>query len=505
MTKTALLSVWDKEGLIPLARRLQENGWRLIASGGTARALDEAGINVIPVQEITGQPPLFGGRVKTLHPAIHAGILAPHTASARDELNRQGWMEIDLVVVNLYPFQEAVNDPVADHGQVLEHIDIGGVALMRAAAKNYQRVTVLPGPEDYPASLDVLDKEKYRMEMAHKAFAVTNAYDAAIARYFSEQCQIPVTETFTLYPGQPLRYGENPHQEAAFLSRKPGGSPFNGTLLHGKPLSYNNLLDLEGGWRSVHRFQQPAVAIIKHTSPCGVAVAGEAHQAFKRALASDPTSAFGSVIASNRPIQTPFVDAVGDLFVECIMAPDFSPHALRRLSQNENLRLFQTSQVQAPPGSEYRSIPGGFLRQTPDQGDPEGDSRWHVVSDRSPSDQERKGLRFAWKAVMDVKSNAVLLAKTRGQEQFTVGIGGGQPNRVDCLRMAGQRAGNRAQGAVLASDAFFPFPDGIRLAAEMGVCAVIQPGGSIRDADVIKEANQQGMAMIFTGHRHFRH
>lgn len=505
MTKTALLSVWDKRGLISLARLLQEDAWGLIASGGTARALEEAGINVESVQDFTGQPPLFEGRVKTLHPAIHAGILAPDTASAREKLAQQGWKNIDLVVVNLYPFQETAEKKDASHEQVLEHIDIGGVALLRAAAKNYRRVTVLSDPEDYPRSLQVLDNEEFRLRMARKAFMTTTAYDEAIARYFRDLSQVQEAAAITLYPGQTMRYGENPHQEAAFLARKPGGTPFNSTLLHGKPLSYNNLLDLEGAWRTVHRFQQPAVAIIKHTSPCGVAVAREVHQAFTRALASDPTSAFGSVIASNRPIHIPFVEAVGDLFVECIMAPDFAPQALQRLSQNESLRLLQSSQDQPFPDPEYRSIPGGFLKQTPDRGDPGVSSGWKIVSERDPTDQEKTALQFAWKAVMDVKSNAVLLAKAHRQERYTVGISGGQPNRVDCVRMAGYRAGDRAQGSVLASDAFFPFPDGIRLAAELGVTAVIQPGGSIRDTEVIAEANQQGMAMIFTGNRHFRH
>jgi len=505
MTKTALLSVWDKQGLVPLARLLQEDHWQLIASGGTAQTLEEAGINVTPVQEITGQPPLFDGRVKTLHPAIHAGILAPDSTSAREELKRQGWAAIDLVVVNLYPFQETARHNDSGHDQVLEHIDIGGVALLRAAAKNYQRVGVLPDPEDYPRALQELDKEEFRYRMAFKAFSITTAYDEAIARYFRDRSQLQELSTITLYPGQPLRYGENPHQEAAFLAREPGGTPFNGTLLSGKPLSYNNLLDLEGAWRTVNRFQEPAVAIIKHTSPCGVAVAEEVSRAFKWALASDSTSAFGSVIASNRPIHSPFVEAVGDLFVECIMAPDFSPDALQTLSRNENLRLFQTSQDQLLLNAEYRSLPGGFLRQAPDRGFQEGETGWNVVTKRAPTEQEQTALRFAWKAVMDVKSNAVLLAKARGKDRYTVGIGGGQPNRVDCVRMAGQRAGDRAPGSVLASDAFFPFPDGIRMAAEMGVSAVIQPGGSIRDEEITKEANQQGMAMIFTGHRHFRH
>lgn len=503
--KRALLSVWDKRGLVPLAYRLKENGWQLIASGGTALALNEAEIEVIPVRDLTGEPELFGGRVKTLHPAIHAGILAPDTEAARDQLHKRGWEQIDLVVVNLYPFQDVINQPQTNHSQAIEHIDIGGVALLRGAAKNYQRVVTLCDPDDYPRDLSQLEQESFREKMAYKVFVTTAAYDDAIARYFGNRFGFPQPTKHLLYPVQQLRYGENPHQQAIFYASEPGETPFHGRLLQGKPLSYNNLLDLEGAWRSVQRFERPAVVVVKHTSPCGVAEADQIEDALPLALDSDPVSAFGSVIASNRPVTESFVGKLGDLFLECLIAPDFTGAALQNLAKNQNLRLVRVPPEQMSPKKELRSISGGYLEQDVDQGDPEEVPNWEVMTDCQPTPLEIDTLRFAWKAVMDVKSNAVLLARTEANAHFTVGIGGGQPNRVDSLRIAGLRAGERAQGSVLSSDAFFPFPDGIRLAADLGVIAIVQPGGSIRDQEVIAEANRLGLCMLFTGVRHFRH
>lgn len=504
MNKTAVISVWDKNGLIPLAEDLAAQNWKLIASGGTARLLQEAGIEVIPVEEITGEAELFDGRVKTLHPALHAGILAPATENAREVLDQKGWPRIDLVVVNLYPFQSVIREEDISWERAVEFIDIGGSALLRAGAKNHQRVTVLMDPEDYPADLKNLEDLNFRRRMACKAFQVSADYDRAISRYFGAELGDSEPQKRELHAPISLRYGENPHQDAVFYPAQPAGTPFNGKLLGGKPLSYNNLLDLDGALRSAARFQGPAVVVVKHTSPCGIAEAESVETALPLAVASDPVSAFGSVIACNRQVTAGFADALGDLFLECLAAPDFTEDAIEILARRENLRLLRIPSEAVGNLRELRSIPGGYLEQDIDQGDP-GEGEWQVVTGQQLSDLQWSLLRFAWRAVIDVKSNAVLLSAGNENESYTVGIGGGQPNRVDCVRIAGERAGDRAAGSVLASDAFFPFPDGIQQAASLGVTAVVQPGGSIRDEEVIKEAERLGVAMVFTGTRHFRH
>ncbi len=504
MNKTAVISVWNKSGIIPLAQKLVEEGWELIASGGTARVLQEAGIDVIPIEEITGEPEMFDGRVKTLHSALHAGILAPGTEAAREELEKKSWRRIGLVVVNLYPFQSIIQEEGISWERAVEFIDIGGSALMRAGAKNHQQVTVLTDPEDYPDDLRKLEELYFRRRMARKAFQISADYDRAISRYFGSELGEPEPQERILHAPVALRYGENPHQGAVFYPARSGGIPFYGKLLGGKPLSYNNLLDLDGAIRSAARFQRPAVVVVKHTSPCGIAAGESVEKALPLAVASDPVSAFGSVIACNREVNAGFADALGDLFLECLAAPAFTEDAKEILARRENLRLFQIPLERSLNLRELKSISGGYLEQDVDQGDP-GDGKWQVVTGKQPSDLEWTLLRFAWRAVMDVKSNAVLLAAGNKNKRYTVGIGGGQPNRVDCVRIAGERAGDRAAGSVLASDAFFPFPDGIQLAASLGVTAVIQPGGSIRDNEVIKEADRLGVGMVFTGTRHFRH
>jgi phosphoribosylaminoimidazolecarboxamide formyltransferase / IMP cyclohydrolase len=504
MNKTAVISVWNKSGLIPLAQKLVEEGWELIASGGTARVLQEAGVDVIPVEEITGEPEMFDGRVKTLHPAVHAGILAPGTEAAREELEKKSWRRIGLVVVNLYPFQSVIQEEGIRWERAVEFIDIGGSALMRAGAKNHQQVTVLMDPEDYPDDLRNLEELNFRRRMARKAFQISADYDRAISRYFGSELGEPEPQERELFAPVSLRYGENPHQDAVFYPAKPGATPFNGKLLGGKPLSYNNLLDLDGALRSAAHFQHPAVVVVKHTSPCGIAAGENVEKALPLAVASDPVSAFGSVIACNREVNVGFADALGDLFLECLAAPAFTENAKEILARRESLRLLQIPSERIVNLRELKSISGGYLEQDIDQGDP-GDRKWQVVTGQQPSDLIWTLLRFAWRAVIDVKSNAVLLAAGNKNERYTVGIGGGQPNRVDCVRIAGERAGDRAAGSVLASDAFFPFPDGIQQAASLGVTAVIQPGGSIRDNEVIKEADRLGVAMVFTGTRHFRH
>ncbi|MCJ7568948.1 MAG: bifunctional phosphoribosylaminoimidazolecarboxamide formyltransferase/IMP cyclohydrolase [Anaerolineales bacterium] len=501
----ALFSVWDKAGLTDFAAALGARGWELVASGGTARALAEADLPVRQVSELTGEPEMLDGRVKTLHPAVHAGLLARDTPEDRAELEAHGWRPIDLVAINLYPFEEIVALHDVTLEQAVEHIDIGGVTLLRAAAKNFARVTVLCDPADYPLALDTPDPAAFRQRMAHKAFVRTAVYDAAIETYLARLVGGAIPLRLTYYPSLELRYGENPHQQATFYSSGPSGAPMGGELLQGKPLSYNNLLDLDAAWRAAAAYAEPAVVVVKHTSPCGIAIAPNAAEAVSPAIASDPVSAFGSVIACNRVVNEAFVEALGDLFVECLVATGFNDGARQCLGTQQNLRLLKMPATELTEHYELRSVVGGLLWQTLDFGDPTDAPPWRVVTRRKPSERELDDMRFAWQACQSVKSNAVVLAHSDSQCRFTVGIGGGQPNRIDCVRIAGERAGERAAGAVLASDAFFPFPDGVETASTLGVTAVVQPGGSVRDAAVIKTADDMGLAMVFTGVRHFRH
>ncbi len=508
----ALLSVSDKTNLLDFARALYYHNVELIASGGTARFLQQAGLPVTSVEQLTGLPEMLDGRVKTLHPMIFAGILARDTADDRADLARMNAQMIDLVVVNLYPFQKTVAQRFVTLRDAIEHIDIGGVALLRAAAKNYERVAVVCDPCDYGLVLNDLARHgsvsrETREVLALKAFAHTAAYDAAIRDYLMglQSADTPIL-TLTLHKVQELRYGENPHQQAAFFSLSKNGcaGPLDGQLLQGKPLSYNNLLDLDAAWRAVNQFEQPAVVIVKHLSPCGIACAEALHHAYAAALACDPISAFGGVIAANRPMDAATVEALGELFVECIIAPAFAEEARAQLAQRKNCRLLQAEWTPNGTAYEYRSILGGMLRQTVDQGDPPC-TKWQVVTQVQPSEADMRALRFAWKACQHVHSNAIVIAREAGSALATVGIGGGQSNRVDSVRLAAMRAGERARGAVLASDAFFPFPDGVEEAAKAGVRAIIQPGGAQRDAEVIAAADRAGLAMVFTGVRHFRH
>lgn len=513
----ALLSVHDKTGLIAFARGLHDMDWELVASGGTARALAEAGLPVITVEEVTGTPEMLGGRVKTLHPAIHAAILARE--SDLPELDRLGYTPIDLVACNLYPFAGTVASG-ADPEVVIEQIDIGGVTLLRAAAKNHARVIVICDPGDYQATFARLrngesDDPAWREALAGKAFAHTRDYDEAVAEYFvtgssewsARSGGLPDTFELALGGAKRLRYGENPHQQGAFYPYPESRGLLGGQVLGGnKTLSYNNLLDLDAAWRAVELHEAPAVVIVKHLNPCGIAIAGHIAEGFPAALASDPVSAFGGVIAVNREVDSTFVDALNDLFVEAITAPAFTADALEMLAaRRKNCRLVQM----APAGDtdsafEFRSVRGGVLLQSIDRGDPR-DASWRVVTRRAPTDDEMTALRFAWKAAQAVRSNAIVLATGGGSAFATVGIGGGLPSRVDAARLAVEKAGGRARGAVMASDAFFPFADSVQVGAAAGVTAVIAPGGSIRDEDVIAAADEAGLAMIFTGVRHFRH
>ena len=501
--KRSLISVYDKTGLVDFARPLAGRGVELVASGGTARALREAGLTVRAVSDLTGSPEILGGRVKTLHPAIHGPILSRRTPADQDQLGGLGWGEIDLVVVNLYPFEQTAAGPDVSLETVIEQIDIGGVALLRAAAKNFAHVTVVCDPADYAPVLAEIKTQgeislETRRRLAVHAFARTAAYDAAIWRYLADDGDLlPEKLVLGLDKLTALRYGENPHQQAALYALPGVTGPLGGEQLQGKPLSYNNLLDLDAAWRAGVAFERPTLVIVKHLSPCGIASADTLVEAFPLALAGDPVSAFGGVVAANRRFDGPTARALGNLFVEAIAAPAFTGEAREVFGGRSGCRLVALG----PMGDdkvEMRSIRGGVVLQERDRGD---QAEWQVVTRRAPAEAEMTALRFAWRAVAHVKSNGILLA----QGEAAAGIGGGLPSRVDAVRLAVTKAGERAQGAVMASDAFFPFPDGVEVAAEAGVTAVVQPGGSVRDQQVIEAADRLGLAMCFTGVRHFRH
>ena len=500
----AILSVHDKTNLVPFARGLHELGWTLLASGGTARALRENALPVTEVADYTQSPEILSGRVKTLHPAIHGGLLARGTARDRAELQRLNWDYIDLVAVNLYPFEETIAKADATLDDAIENIDIGGVTLIRAAAKNFQRVTLVCDPRDYDAVLHELREggvqDATRKHLALKGFAMTAQYDAAIHAYLAgaEILQL------TAYPVQTLRYGENPHQRATLYAFTRDGGALGGRVLQGKELSYNNLLDLDAAWRAAASFEEPCIVIVKHLSPCGIAIASDVRDAFLHALASDPLSAFGGVIAANRAFDADTAHALGELFVECIAAPNFTDEARAILAARKNLRLVEMPDLEITPRYELRTLTRGILKQDIDFGDPEN-AEWKIVSQRAPNQDELRALKFAWKACQHVKSNAIVFARAFENGAATVGIGGGQPNRVDCVKIAAERAGENARGAVMASDAFFPFPDSVELAARAGITAIVHPGGSVRDADALAAADAHNMAMVVTGVRHFRH
>ncbi len=506
----ALLSVSNKQGLTDLGRALHALGYTLVASGGTAQALRAAGLPVRAVHDLTGFPELLGGRVKTLHPAVHAGILSRRTPQDQAELERHGLQPVDVVVVNLYPFAETVRAGEVDLSDALEQIDIGGVALLRAAAKNFPHVVVLSDPADYSWVVAALKQgaltQEQRRALALKAFRHTAVYDATIAAYLAQGVPqdplLPPTWPVGLEQVQSLRYGENPHQQAALYRQPLQKAPF--TQLHGKAMSYNNWLDLDAAWRAAQDFPVPAVVIVKHGNPCGIGLGDSVASAYRRALASDPVSAFGSVIAVHGVVDRAAAEAMRGLFIEVLAAEDFTPDALDVLrAKSRFLRLLR---AQAAPDlrREARVTVAGWLVQTPDTA-PEDEDAWQVVTQRTPTAEEWEGLRFAWRAVKHVRSNAIVLARRVENAWATVGVGAGQMSRVDAVHMAVYKAGERAQGAVLASDAFFPFPDGVELAAQHGVTAVVQPGGSKRDSEVIAAADRLGLAMVFTGRRHFRH
>ncbi len=509
----ALISVYDKRELLGFARLMVNLGWDIVASGGTQHTLEAAGIAVTPVEQLTGVPEMLGGRVKTLHPAIHAGILARGRDEDLQALAEQGYAPINMVVCNLYPFQDTVSQAGTTVQDAVEQIDIGGVTLLRGAAKNFMQVAAVCDPGDYAklgAELQATGEIELatRRKLAVKAFAHTRNYDTAIHAYLSEDVALgtmtdalPQQYSLGLSLSQEMRYGENPHQKAGYYSLHATDGPLGGQLLGGKALSYNNILDVDAAWRAVSAYTDPTVVIVKHLTPTGIATNESIAGAYEQALASDPVSAFGGIFAVNRVVDDAFVDAIGSIFVECIVAPEFTLSAQQTLAEKrKNCRLLQLAQPHDGSEFDLRSVHRGLLLQQADVGDPDG-TNFKTVTERAPTADELAALEFAWKAVQHVKSNAIVLAT----KNTTVGIGGGLPSRVDAVELAVKKAGDKAVGAVLASDAFFPFSDGLEAAVVAGVKAVIQPGGSIRDNKVIAAANEAGLAMVFTGTRHFRH
>jgi len=506
MKRLALISVYDKKGLEQLGRGLAGLGFGLVASGGTARALQGFGLEVQAVDELTGFPSLLDGRVKTLHPAVAGGILARRTPEHLAELEQHGIAPIDVVVCNLYPFSETVARQGVSEQEAIEEIDIGGVTLLRAAAKNNESVTVVCDPADYPAVLEALTAGEVslplRRRMALKAFQHTAAYDAAIAGWLGEVVEggeaLPEFLGLAARRLQVMRYGENPHQQAALYAWAGQEPVFK--QLSGKELSYNNLVDLDAACAIPREFAEPTVAIIKHTNPCGLASADNLVEAFQMALDCDPISAFGSIIATNREVDVDLVKAIGKLFVEVLVAPSYTEKAAARLAKRKK-KCRVVIAGQAGEGAPImRSVRGGILVQ---QADVRGvdQSTWNVVTKRQPTEEERGSLAFAWLAAKHVKSNAIVFARGKA----LVGVGAGQMNRVDSVFLAARRAGDKARGAVMGSDAFFALREGVETAAAAGITAIIQPGGSIRDEQVIEAADRLGLAMVFTGERHFRH
>ncbi|MEA2600633.1 MAG: phosphoribosylaminoimidazolecarboxamide formyltransferase / cyclohydrolase [Acidobacteriota bacterium] len=514
--RRALISVFDKRGLEELARGLSRLGIEVVSTGGTLKFLEEKGIPVTGVSGATGFPEILDGRVKTLHPKVHGGILANRSVPEHLEaLAEHGIDRIDLVVVNLYPFRETVARG-ASFEETIEMIDVGGPTMIRAAAKNAEGVVVVVDPEDYPRVLGALEEgggvapENLRRELAVKAFRHTASYDVAISEWLAAQEEgtvefFPGRKTLELRREMVLRYGENPHQGGAVYSVEGGPGVFGGfAALQGKELSWNNLLDADAARKMAGMFDptaEAAVIIVKHNNPCGIGRGADLAEAYRRALATDPVSAFGSVIALNREADGVFAEAMADLFVEVLLAPGFSPEARERFATKKNLRLIECPLYRPHAREvELRALDGGFLAQPPDAY-PDDPLSWTCPTKRKPSPEERRALEFAWKVVRYVKSNAIVVANA----DQTVGVGAGQMSRVDSCRLAVEKAQLPVAGTVAASDAFFPFRDGVDVLIKAGVTGVVQPGGSKRDDEAVAAADEAGVAMVFTGVRHFRH
>jgi len=520
----ALVSVSDKSGIGQLGRVLSELGIEILSTGGTARALRDEGVPVIDVSVYTESPEVMDGRVKTLHPRVHGGILMRDMVSDRTQLGELGGQPIDLVVVNLYPFEDTLSRG-ADHGTIVENIDIGGPSMVRSAAKNHERVTVVTDPGDYPALLAALTADgrtslAFRRKLATKAFAHTAAYDGAIAGYLSSLVEAPddgdeSAMQRVLFPrnlqlafekAYDLRYGENPHQQAAFYVDRGAKA---GSLARarsvgagGKELSFNNLVDLDAALDCVREFEGPGAVVVKHTNPCGAARAETLAEAYVRAREADPKSAFGGIVALNREVDLETAEHLAETFIEGVVAPGFSEDALARLRRKKNLRLLATDEWLGPkhPALHMKRVSGGLVVQQRDASADETRGG-KVVTERQPSEDEWQAMDFAWRVAKHVKSNAIVFARP----DVTVGVGAGQMARVVAVELAAKQAGALARGCALASDAFFPFADGLEAAAKAGITAVVQPGGSVKNDEVIAAANAAGLTMVFTGARHFRH
>jgi phosphoribosylaminoimidazolecarboxamide formyltransferase/IMP cyclohydrolase len=516
-----LLSVTDKTGLVDFARQLAAYGVELVSTGGTARALREQGLAVLDISELTGFPEMLDGRVKTLHPKVHGGILhirgnAEHVAA----VEAHGIQPIDMVVVNLYAFEKTASRAGATFAEMIENIDIGGPSMVRSAAKNFEDVAIVTSPDDYAALAEELEtnsgalSRETRWRLAKAAFALTAAYDTAIANTLeqlaesnadsqvemmtAENAPFPAALRFAYPLATTLRYGENPHQRAALYSNHTGTGVAGARQLQGKELSYNNLVDLDACWELVREFDPPAVAIIKHTNPCGTAIGTSIVEAYRKALAADPVSAFGGVIGMNREVDSETAEEIAKLFVEAVAAPGYSPEALARFAAKKNLRVIAVRP--ASPTRVIKQVSGGLLLQDADSARVTA-ADLQIVTARKPSDAEIESLLFAWRVCKHVKSNAIVYARD-GQ---TLGVGAGQMSRVDSAKFGAMKAVLPLSDCVAASDAFFPFADGLEAVASAGATAVIQPGGSVRDAEVIEAADRLGVAMVFTGIRHFRH
>lgn len=513
MIKRALISVSDKTGLIEFAKKLVKNGVEIISTGGTAKALEEAGIKVIGISEITGFPECLDGRVKTLHPRIHAGLLAiRENKEHMNTLKEFGIETIDLVVVNLYPFRKTIEKQNTTLEEAIENIDIGGPSMLRAAAKNNKYVTVVVDPLDYDKVIDEIEQQgdicqDTKFKFAAKVFSHTASYDCLIANYLWEKAglpQYPETITMTYEKLQDLRYGENPHQTGAYYKEMlpAKGGLVNAVQLHGKELSFCNLNDANGAVQALKEFKEPAAVAVKHSTPCGIGVGEDLYQAYMKAFNADPVSIFGGIVALNRTVDAKTAEEMNKIFIDIVIAPSYTEEALGILKKKKNIRIMKLADIEhIEPGKlDIKKVNGGILLQEEDQKDFDM-QELKYVTEQKPSEEDMKNLMFAWKAVKHVKSNAIVIAK----DNMTLGIGGGQVNRIWPTEMSLERAGEKAKGAVLASDAFFPFNDVVQAAAKAGIKAIIQPGGSLRDQDSIDECNKHGIAMVFTGMRHFRH